>query len=504
MDCNKAELRHSTMKRSSISIIPEQHNCIEIFLGSIENSDISSQPSGENTVHASSWVCNQTRYNARPSRFSHRDDRVTDRKGSNQKSVMSDSLEVKIYGKASLHHLNDLDTSHSTKVPINSSYISHMPFDSRGIKGCRLQLTETKPTNSCQPLDVAVDRLFTKQMSKRSPTQVLDHVNVKCRKKGRFDDRWGKRFVWPEDLRNSFTSAIFDIGLKLASPSMIVESLSRNERINTEEVKHYLEKYKVLKTRCHLDKPEAELSMKKSTTKDRQYVFEYEKRMRIGNRLTIMVPKLTEEGKKSPIGISLGYLFGLFFSLRQQLLAGRSSHVTKIDQTQVCSLRHELKCESIPPTALEDAEVICHEDRSIWQPPDTRVRHLTHRNDQRSSSCHSHEPEIQDISKASEFKKDCQEISDNELPLFNRRQVEKSETIQVKLPNACSTSVPSESNNSFCSSQNFKSEESEDAEAMGTKRTRTFSDLLLAEDFWNDERIDDQAFTYFIDSISDK
>ncbi|KAL7577011.1 hypothetical protein ACA910_006759 [Epithemia clementina (nom. ined.)] len=38
---------------------------------------------------------------------------------------------------------------------------------------------------------------------------------------------------------------------------------------------------------------------------------------------TLMLPRLTEAEKKSPIGAAMGYLMGLFFSLKQQLMAQR-------------------------------------------------------------------------------------------------------------------------------------------------------------------------------------
>ena len=39
----------------------------------------------------------------------------------------------------------------------------------------------------------------------------------------------------------------------------------------------------------------------------------------------LMLPKLTESEKQSPIGASMGYLYGLFFSLKQQLMIQRSA-----------------------------------------------------------------------------------------------------------------------------------------------------------------------------------
>ena len=48
----------------------------------------------------------------------------------------------------------------------------------------------------------------------------------KSRKKGINDARWSKRFTWPDELHANFVSAIFEVGLKHASPSFILEHLS--------------------------------------------------------------------------------------------------------------------------------------------------------------------------------------------------------------------------------------------------------------------------------------
>lgn len=43
----------------------------------------------------------------------------------------------------------------------------------------------------------------------------------------------------------------------------------------------------------------------------------------------LMLPKLTEAEKASPIGASMGYLLGLFFSLKKQLLVQRAAHQSR-------------------------------------------------------------------------------------------------------------------------------------------------------------------------------
>ena len=46
---------------------------------------------------------------------------------------------------------------------------------------------------------------------------------------------------------------------------------------------------------------------------------------------TLMFPRLTELEKKSPIGAAMGYLMGLFFSLKQQLMAQRVAEVAAVE-----------------------------------------------------------------------------------------------------------------------------------------------------------------------------
>lgn len=194
---------------------------------------------------------------------------------------------------------------------------------------------------------------------------------VKRRKKGKpADGRWCKRFTWPEDLHRDFVSAIFDVGLKHSSPSTILEHMPKNTQITTERIKSHLQKYRMHRAKskeefatsyeqslskfkasglngvkslsagevpAHLaytamndgkssspvqsasvDKPTASAPIINESPKpappvpDRQHSD------------ALMLPQLTEAEKASPIGASMGYLMGLFFSLKQQLMVQRS------------------------------------------------------------------------------------------------------------------------------------------------------------------------------------
>jgi len=198
------------------------------------------------------------------------------------------------------------------------------------------------------------------------------------------DGRWSKRFSWPEDLHRDFVSAIFDVGLKHASPSAILEHMPRHDMITSERIKSHLQKYRLHREKskkefmtgyesalhkmqsdggmgnfpslaggevpAHLTyttmhdsnassgagggsgggKP-TETAVKRESDRDASK----KPAMTVSsssdvqhpqqNPNVFMLPRLTEEEKRSPIGASMGYLMGLFFSLKQQLIAQRQA-----------------------------------------------------------------------------------------------------------------------------------------------------------------------------------
>jgi len=209
------------------------------------------------------------------------------------------------------------------------------------------------------------------------------------------DGRWSKRFTWPEELHRDFVSAVFDVGLKHASPSTIIEQMPSHGEITVERIKSHLQKYRVHRAKSKRDfmtcydaslskmqqeggigtfralssgevpahlayasltgqevdeaevadaiaeaaKPNTAGSGKRSSTRrgsgDAKFDEEVEQQQDLGyvvdNRVvsehqdSLVLPRLTDEEKRSPIGASMGYLMGLFFSLKQQLMAQRAS-----------------------------------------------------------------------------------------------------------------------------------------------------------------------------------
>jgi len=94
----------------------------------------------------------------------------------------------------------------------------------------------------------------TAKSRKSTPNQVManetEEYNAKqqaSRKKGKTSDtdqRWSKRFSWPDELHRDFVSAVFDVGLKHSSPSAIMEFMRPNPDVTSERVKSRLQKYR--------------------------------------------------------------------------------------------------------------------------------------------------------------------------------------------------------------------------------------------------------------------
>jgi SHAQKYF class myb-like DNA-binding protein len=192
----------------------------------------------------------------------------------------------------------------------------------------------------------------------------------KGRKKAKTTDpRWSKRFTWPEDLHRDFVSAIFDVGLKHSSPSTILEHMPKHDHITTERIKSHLQKYRMHRIKS---KQEFISSYESSVRKFQQHGPNGVKKIACGEvaaHLThcalnesstkapslaaaipnpapepaasapkeaqvfhapekhseaLVLPQLTEAEKQSPMGSAMGYLMGLFFSLKQQLMIQRA------------------------------------------------------------------------------------------------------------------------------------------------------------------------------------
>jgi SHAQKYF class myb-like DNA-binding protein len=235
---------------------------------------------------------------------------------------------------------------------------------------------ESSDENENNSEEPQAQRTSRSKRKKRGGSEVDTSVSSKGsvgkkRKKGKdADGRWCKRFTWPEDLHRDFVSAIFDVGLKHSSPSTILEHMPKNDQITTERIKSHLQKYRMHRAKskkefatCYehsLTKLKASgLNGVKSLSAGEVPAHLVYTAMHDGNSSSpvksasmdkastsapamnepskpappapvrqpsdvLMLPQLTEAEKASPIGASMGYLMGLFFSLKQQLVVQRS------------------------------------------------------------------------------------------------------------------------------------------------------------------------------------
>jgi len=190
-----------------------------------------------------------------------------------------------------------------------------------------------------------------RQVSRKRPPEPEKNLSDDCSKPRRkkaagADGRWSKRFAWPDELHRDFVSAVFDVGLKHSSPSAVLEQMPTHEQITTERIKSHLQKY-----RLHRQKSKKEFmsSFESTMLKIKAGENDYDPTTlncgEVAAHLAhtamnekdvpgldstslvqggiLQLPQLTEDEKQSPVGASMGYLMGLFFSLKQQLHAQR-------------------------------------------------------------------------------------------------------------------------------------------------------------------------------------
>ncbi|CAM9321388.1 unnamed protein product, partial [Discosporangium mesarthrocarpum] len=66
---------------------------------------------------------------------------------------------------------------------------------------------------------------------------------------GAKDSRAKKRFVWSEPLHQDFVAAVFDIGLKCASPKLLLDIMPVVDGLTSEHIKSHLQKYRLHRQR---------------------------------------------------------------------------------------------------------------------------------------------------------------------------------------------------------------------------------------------------------------
>uniref|UniRef100_A0A7S3QDX4 HTH myb-type domain-containing protein n=1 Tax=Chaetoceros debilis TaxID=122233 RepID=A0A7S3QDX4_9STRA len=184
-----------------------------------------------------------------------------------------------------------------------------------------------------------------------APQKDATEHESKRKKRGGSDGRWSRRFAWPDELHRDFVSAVFDVGLKHSSPSALLEQMPKHEDITSERIKSHLQKYRLHRQkskkefmssydRTLMKMKRGEIESNSSSLNSGEVAahlsFTSIQKAELGfatansdeNGLLqggiLQLPQLTEDEKQSHVGTSLGYLMGLFFSLKQQLLAKRA------------------------------------------------------------------------------------------------------------------------------------------------------------------------------------
>lgn len=181
-----------------------------------------------------------------------------------------------------------------------------------------------------------------------------------------------KNISWSENVHRDFVGAIFDIGMKNSSPSTILDQMVRcSEEITSERIKSHLQKYRINKEKSkkeYMHSYDAALAKFKACGVPADaprnltagavaaYLTYASTGMVVGDfssqpnnnvsseqnppikndskdvdkrssieicRNALILPTLTEDERRSPLGSALGYVLGLLFAFRQQLLHQR-------------------------------------------------------------------------------------------------------------------------------------------------------------------------------------
>lgn len=339
------------------------------------------------------------------------------------------------------------------------------------------------------------------------------------------DGRWSKRFTWPEDLHRDFVSAIFDVGLKHSSPSTILEHMPKHEQITTERIKSHLQKY-----RMHRVKSKKEfISSYDASLRDfqnhgvdnskpvsgaavaAQLTHEDMTNATTGNRPampreardetapprneTLMLPQLTEAEKASPIGSSMGYLMGLFFSLKQQLMMQRAAEAAKAGNKP-----HTSAPVGVTPMAVSSAP-------GIASLPESGADHVT-------MDANAVKPASQSVRTNIEENSAMKREMQNQMALQNKMRALKQQELN-KYKNLAGTSVPEKGNGGQAHAALSPEEDDEKVESTdhslvqgagelagnddGAGRLRGLS-IGNTDEFWNTDVVDEQLFEFLMNN----
>ena len=161
------------------------------------------------------------------------------------------------------------------------------------------------------------------------------------------DGRWSKRFQWPDGLHREFVAAVYDVGLRHSNPSAVMEGMlpiraggigngdgdgdgdgGLPMMVTPEKIASHLKRY-----RMHRARSKEQLGLDPDNN-DASGRAEEEGGDGAGGRergSVLHLPRLTPEEKSSPVGISMGYLVGIFSALQQQLVQQRAEEAAETD-----------------------------------------------------------------------------------------------------------------------------------------------------------------------------
>jgi SHAQKYF class myb-like DNA-binding protein len=402
----------------------------------------------------------------------------------------------------------------------------------------------SRPTRkrSAQTANFKEDAVDSVNSDRSSSNQRNSSASGKSRKKATkdSDDRWSKRFTWPEDLHRDFVSAVFEVGLKHSSPLTILEHMPNHEQITAERIKSHLQKY-----RKHRDKSKQNFmsaydetlsKIKQHGGLDRTkslsggevpghltYATMHEGEDAAANeepstqvadagddkkallphaQESLVLPRLTEEEKSSAIGASLGYLLGLFFSLKQQLLAQRAMQQQHLTVASA-SVPNAIKSHDQPVVAVFDSFV--KETGASFEAPAAQAP---------AAASHSTRNNIEENSM---MKREMQ----NQMAFQNKMRALKQQELN-KYRREPSSGLMQHDQEPYQlahyadeiqhkDSADFREEQQQPAEynnnnqgagetAIVDQRSRGISigDSVSNEDFWNTDVVDEQLFEFLM------
>ena len=401
--------------------------------------------------------------------------------------------------------LQNDQTQNSIMSPPSDSLV--VPTREREIKPLTNPISKTRPETppaTCVEMLDKAGRSLRKKRSAEFETvgEVQNGSNKREKKQVDPNSNRSRRFTWPDGMHRDFVSAIFDVGLKQATANAILPALPQTDSVSIESIKSYLEQYRFHRSKgreqfltCHtaslaretegvdrvatigettspvatghlskLNSPQASVTTSHSTQQDEP------------ESGALVLPILSEEEKRSPIGVSIGCLFGLFSSMRSQLMEQRArsaAHHSKSSASQAVSwCTPSLYVNSMHPggyyaDAFQDVKA-----RAIVSASSTRA-------DLTENSIMKHEMDNQRLFQNTMRALKQQELNKYSHPV-NVKESEASENL-LSLPNPVYGTANQEENNEISAME--------------------LENHIPTDDFWHTDVSDEQLFEFLMNPL---